>query len=275
MKTPALVAVGIGALALGSIAPSAARAATQPAVPFARPLHLGSDGLDVARLQSALIRANVRPAFRGVTTHFGVYTRYEVQRFQRSHAILASGVVGRPTKARLWPFYTPYARGVELRAAAWRAHMAALAAARARATASLHSARVQRVLAATSDARAHSWEMAYSQSWTRTSLPAFPSVPRATDCSGYAIWTLRHAFLSGSRPPMGWTGTLGVEGWRVPASTSSMHVGDLVFYGGYPHGHVAVYIGGGLVSSHGSPGIHVLRWNADSRGVGQVRRYFP
>lgn len=257
-------------LAVTGVAAPTASAYTVQTVPLVRPLHIGENGLDVARLQSALINANVRPRFRGVTTHFGVYTRYEVQRWQRERHIEASGVVGRPTKLSLWPHYTAYGRSVEVRAYAWHLHMAALA--RSRAT--LHTQRVQRVMAAVNDARAHAYEMAYSQSWTRTNLPAFPSVPRATDCSGYAIWTLRHALLSGSQPPMGWTGTLGVEGWRVPASTASMHVGDLVFYGGYPHSHVAVYIGGGLVSSHGSFGIHTLRWNADGRGVGQVRRYF-
>ena len=111
--------------------------------------------------------------------------------------------------------------------------------------------------------------MSYSQSWSRTNLPPFPQVPRATDCSGYAIWVERHA---GVWLPMGWTGTLAVEGWRVPYSLATMRVGDLVFYGwGYPYSHVSVYIGHGLVSSHGSPGIHILPVNY--RPVAAVRRY--
>jgi cell wall-associated NlpC family hydrolase len=240
-----------------------------------RPVELHSHGPDVVALQRALVKAHVRPASRKATGLFGVITRYEVRRFQRAHKIEPTGHVGQPTWRALSPSIDAYGRhllGVERTQMAARARAAAAARARAAALAKLHASFTYRVLAATSDARTHAYAMAYSQSWTRTNLPAFPSVPRATDCSGYATWVLRHAGVNpGGHTFVGWTGTLGREGWAVSASTSSMHVGDLVFYGGFPYSHVAVYIGRGLVSSHGSPGIHVEPFNY--RSVSAVRRY--
>lgn len=259
-------------IAVAGLAAPAAQAAvpTGPkTVPFVRPLALHSKGKDVARLQSALVRAHMRPSFRKSTGQFGSITRYEVRRWQRLRHIQPTGVVGRPTKWSLWSHYTPYARSVEVRAAAWHTHMIAVQKARAAALAKLHATYAFRVLEAVRRSQALSYTMAYSQSWTRTNLPAFPSVPRATDCSGYAIWVQRHA---GVGLPMGWTGTLGVEGTRVwNPSPSNMRVGDLVLYDRYPHGHVEVYIGGGKTAGHGSPGIHVHPWNY--RYVGQVRRF--
>lgn len=274
----------LGAVALSGLAVTAHAEAAQarpigvtPA-PLVRPLDVGAYGLDVYVMERALQRAHVRPASRKPSRRFGAATRYEVRRLQRAHAIDATGHVGHVTWRLLAPLVTVQGRidldGVQAHRKAEakaRARAEARKAAQARAARLAAASYAGRVLAAVKDAELHSWEMAYSQSWSRADLPAFPAVPLATDCSGWAIWVQRHA---GIDLPMGWTGTLGVEGWRVASpSTSTLRVGDLVFYGPFPHSHVEVYIGGGLTAGHGSPGIHVRPWNSDYRGVGQVRRY--
>ena len=126
--------------------PSPAGAITASTVPFWRPIQLHSKGHDVYHLQVALTRAHVRPAFRKPTGQFGLITRYEVRRWQRLKHIKPTGIVGRPTKATLWPFYTPYARSLETRAAAWHKKMAALAAAKAAAAAKARASYSGRIL---------------------------------------------------------------------------------------------------------------------------------
>lgn len=103
--------------------------------------------------------------------------------------------------------------------------------------------------------------------------------PRASDCSSSTTWMLWDAtrrydcedFLNGTRWQSGYTGTQQNHGRRV---TGRKMIGDLVFYGDQGGGvaeHVAVYVGGGLVISHGGPGVHLLAW--DYRPVNEVRRY--
>lgn len=89
--------------------------------------------------------------------------------------------------------------------------------------------------------------------------------PRHADCSSTATWML----WDGMHRPYGVRDLVNQADWRA-GYTGSMYthgigvkhdenlkIGDLVFYGdqggGIPE-HVAVYIGGGLVFSHGSEG---------------------
>lgn len=117
----------------------------------------------------------------------------------------------------------------------------------------------------------------YTQSWLRMQgvkqriRP--PRVPRWEDCSSFATWCY---WVAGAKDPnglgyngMGYTGTLARNGRRV----DSPRAGDLIFYGGgWPYGHVAIYIGGGRVVSHGSSGgPYLLHWRY--RPVSAIRRY--
>lgn len=100
------------------------------------------------------------------------------------------------------------------------------------------------------------------------------------DCSALATWLHWTAvarvyrlgdFVNGAGWQAGYTGTMVQHGVRI---SRPRLVGDCVFYGGTRSvpGHVAVYIGNGLVVSHGSEaGPMLVPWAY--RPVNQVRRY--
>jgi hypothetical protein len=102
-----------------------------------------------------------------------------------------------------------------------------------------------------------------------------PAIPRYEDCSSFATWCY---WLAGAADPnglgyngQGYTGTLAAHGRR--ASTS--RPGDLVFYGGgFPYTHVAIYIGGGKVVSHGSEHGPIV-CDMHYRPVSTIRSYLP
>jgi cell wall-associated NlpC family hydrolase len=85
--------------------------------------------------------------------------------------------------------------------------------------------------------------------------------PHYADCSAFATWCLWNGLhvLYGVRDVVnhagwkgGFTGTMLNGGVRVHGRR---RVGDLILYGGGPNAeHVAVYVGGGMVISHGSEG---------------------
>lgn len=92
----------------------------------------------------------------------------------------------------------------------------------------------------------------YDQAWKG-------EFPRYADCSALATCVLYqglHHFhipdvVNGEHWRGGYTGTQTDHGRRV---NYRLHVGDLIFYGRPVVGHVAVYVGGGMVISHGSEG---------------------
>lgn len=103
--------------------------------------------------------------------------------------------------------------------------------------------------------------------------------PVWADCSSYVTWCYWDAtaqykirdFVNGQNWKAGFTGTQVRYGKRIKKPAL---VGDLVFYGGtsLTPAHVAIYVGGGKVISHGSEaGPQYLKWNY--RSVNQVRRY--
>jgi cell wall-associated NlpC family hydrolase len=110
-----------------------------------------------------------------------------------------------------------------------------------------------------------------------------PRVPSYADCSSFATWTY---FAAGAPDPNGygydpgaaWTGTLGVHGISLGSNRAAQlrraRPGDLVFYGsGLPWQHVAIYIGGGEVVSHGGES-GPLRLPIDYRpDRGDIRSY--
>jgi NlpC/P60 family len=106
--------------------------------------------------------------------------------------------------------------------------------------------------------------------------------PTTADCSSTASWMLWDAMARnyGVRDCVnnlawkaGWTGSMYKLGLNVQHEPK---IGDLVFYGtqagGVPE-HVAVYIGGGLVFSHGSEGgPYILK--KDYRGDRRMTRRY-
>lgn len=124
----------------------------------------------------------------------------------------------------------------------------------------------------------------YTQTSRRMSIvrlrlrPPFEGTDLYEDCSSAATGLY---WLTGAPDPngrgydgQGWTGTLCRHGKVV--TLTQARKGDLVFYGaGAPWAHVAVYLGGGRVWSHGSEsGPHLLE--IDYRGDrGEIRSYLP
>ena len=103
--------------------------------------------------------------------------------------------------------------------------------------------------------------------------------PYYGDCSATATHILWRALfiafkvrdiVNGTNWTAGFTGTQASHGRRVRIP----RVGDLCLYGPFPnHEHVAVYIGGGKVFSHGSEGgpyILPMRYRPD---LAEIRRY--
>lgn len=82
--------------------------------------------------------------------------------------------------------------------------------------------------------------------------------PREGDCSSTSTWWIWNGLdhfhvrdtVNGEHWQRGYTGTMLNHGQRV---TGPLQHADLVIYGtGWPGEHVAMYVGGGLVVSHGS-----------------------
>lgn len=89
--------------------------------------------------------------------------------------------------------------------------------------------------------------------------------PSVCDCSSTATWMLWDALhrpydvrdlVNGQDWKGGWTGSMYRRGKAV-VHDKNLKIGDLIFYGNQGGGipeHVAVYVGGGKVFSHGSEG---------------------
>lgn len=100
--------------------------------------------------------------------------------------------------------------------------------------------------------------------------------PKYADCSSMVTWMLWNALthalrdmtipdvVNGQHWRAGYTGTLRTHGYdiRTPGLAGHLIVGDEVHYGPGTGSHVAIYIGGGFVFSHGSEGgPYKLPWN--------------
>lgn len=137
---------------------------------------------------------------------------------------------------------------------------------------------------------AHQSEIHYSQGPNRWEGIAercthmHNTFPKHCDCSSTTSWMLWdalahsyhvHDIVNGANWAAGYTGTQYSHGKQVKHD-SNLKVGDLIFYGtqagGVPE-HVAIYVGGGMVFSHGGeagPFILRLDYRSDRR---QSRRY--
>jgi hypothetical protein len=108
--------------------------------------------------------------------------------------------------------------------------------------------------------------------------------PKHADCSSTATWMLWDAMhrpygvrdlVNGANWTAGYTGTMYTRGKAV-AHDKNLMIGDLIFYGdqggGIPE-HVAIYVGGGKVFSHGSEGGPYIL-NLDYRGDRRMSRRY-
>lgn len=105
--------------------------------------------------------------------------------------------------------------------------------------------------------------------------------PKYADCSSFVTWCLWNGLdhygvrdvVNGAAWKAGFTGTQMRHGKQVK-KRSNMLRGDLVLYGPSPNAeHVAIYIGDGLVISHGSEA-GPFKLSMDYRSdLNQVRRF--
>ena len=103
-----------------------------------------------------------------------------------------------------------------------------------------------------------------------------PNAPKYSDCSSAATWVYWTVFGRGKDflNNEGWkagnTDSMIKHGRTVPLS--QLRIGDLVFYG-HPVGHVAIFVGNGMVISHGGdPVCHCsLHYRKD---LNHARTYF-
>lgn len=196
----------------------------------------------------------------------GKSTEKQIRAFQKRQHIPVTGIYGYRTHRALSHAYTKK----------MRADLSYLAAKR------LLALRIATIGVITAHAKAFQSRMIYCEYGSLSSCgrrfvwPAYPDVPRHTDCSGYVTWVYYQSGLpdpNGNGFTGGFTGTLVAHGTPVRPN-GPLHVGDLIFNGPSASDttHVSIYIGHGLSSGHGQGGIQIHAWNY--RVVVAIRRYF-
>lgn len=247
-----------------------------PTSPFLGPYEVGQCGPGVKLMEGALRNLPKPVRTAKPSDCYGKATRAQVIVFQKRLHYKPTGVYNLVTHEQL------VKRGGYSKSAKaglvflWHlriAHLHVLLVQHERRTVQIVASHVAKVGGST---------LAYSQGPSRSYFPPWPRIPPDTDCSGMSTFILYEAGVGaavgyyGPGSSVGWTGTLRLQGQRIsyghPSSTASLEPGDLVFYGRAPTwSHVATYIGGGLVVSHGQVGVNVERY--DYRRVGEIRRY--
>jgi cell wall-associated NlpC family hydrolase len=235
--------------------------------PLRRELHRGSRGPDVRAVKRALAKAGHG---RGIVFHerFGRTAIRRLKDFQRKHGLRADGVYGKTTHAKLAQFFDAYGWSL-------------MAKAPAPATPSTQRAAIVK---AAIYAASRAYMIHYTQSGARMQgvreRIRLPRVPSYEDCSSFVTWLY---WLVGAPDPnglrfngFGFTGTQIANGRRI--SESFIRPGDLVFYGGWTRWsaptHVAIYIGGGRVVSHGSE-IGPIVSSMHYRSINRIISYLP
>lgn len=234
-------------------------------VPFLGPFAQHHKGYaqcgSAVRLMEGALR-NTKPPVRKAPAQncVGTATTKQLRVFQKRHGIEPSGIYGLRTHKALAPRYTKEQIG-DLRFLADQ---------------KIRKLHYQTIGIVTAHAKVFESRMIYCNAGSLASCgqrgvwPAWPDVPHHTDCSGYVSWVY---FQSGLPNPngsgVGTTKTLIYHGSPIPHN-GPLHVGDLVFYGS--NSHVAIYIGHGLVSSHGQNFINIHPYNY--RSIYAIRRYF-
>lgn len=224
-------------------------------IPLARHLSVGMKGKDVTAVQLALRSAKVRN--NKPTGKYRAPTKHQVGEFKRHHGVHELGY-GPGTHKHLWPYFGPVARELYAQAAKNIGK----------------SQVVHDVVAAGMLGYDERDVVHYTQDGRRMEdFAPPPNVPNWTDCSGMCTWE----YKSGRAPDpngfhyngYGFTGTMLENGTVI----STPVVGCLAFYG-HPVSHVALYIGGGRVISHGSeagPLLLDVHYRSD---FNHYRRYF-
>lgn len=231
-------------------------------VPLRRTMKKGMRGKDVLALQRAMAVAGFRKwgvRFNGL---FGDGLRTDVKQLQARFGLTRDGVYGPTTHSygrRYFDAYGAYLMGqvkVAPTAEDYRQRIV---------NAAMHGYYKRAYIHYTQS----SWRMYGVRNRIR-----IPGIPRYEDCSSFATWCYWHA----GRPDpngfgfngQGYTGTLAAHGRRP----SVLRAADLIFYGGgFPYGHVTIYIGNGRCVSHGNEyGPQLL--SAYYRTVSTSRTYF-
>ena len=225
-------------------------------IPLARHLSHGMKGRDVTAVQLALRHAGFRKD--DPTGRYGDKTKHQVGDFKKKHGIRLEDGYGVKTHAALWPSFGRRARSLYKQAAENIAQ----------------NQRVHNIIAAGMLGYNERAIIHYTQDGRRMEdFAPPPNVPNWTDCSGMCTWE----YKSGKAPDpngfgyngYGFTGTMLENGHQIATPVA----GCLAFYG-FPVSHVALYIGGGRVISHGSEAGPLLL-DVHYRGdFNQYRRYF-
>lgn len=231
-------------------------------VPFKRQIKLGTAGPDVVAVKRAMNKAAGRKIGSGHTRLFGVYAVRNLKTFQKSKGLKQDGVYGKSTHAKMAPYFDAYGRFL-------------VGQTKVVSTAELKRQKIV-------STAMHGYYNRYSIHYTQGSLRMQgvrqrlrpPAFPRYEDCSSFATWCY---WVAGATDPnglgyngFGYTGTLAQHGRKI--SFPYAKPGDLIFYGGFPHNHVTVYVGAGRCVSHGSEaGPFFLPYNY--RTVNSIRSY--
>lgn len=231
-------------------------------IPFGREIRLGNSGPDCRAVKRALARAGFGPKLlAGITPIFGKYAVLNLRHFQNANKLDVDGVYGKTTHTKLTPHFDTLAEQWYL---------------------SYESTRHKVVEAARYfvgiEPRVH-----YTQGPARMTIVRQRLVPPIAtakhvyeDCSSFDTGCY---WIGGAKDPngrgydgYGFTGTLALHGH--PVSLREAKPADLVFYGwGYPWHHVAMYIGNGLVISHGTERGPVVVPIDYRRDRGEIRAY--
>lgn len=240
-------------------------------VPFTRTLHRGMKGNDVLAIKRALAHAKYRRWGFGFNRFFRRRLAQDIRRFQHDHGLRVDGVYGPKTHAKLMHYFDAYGAYLMIKT---KKRLAALAAPTGK------SAVVYQAMIAYNNR----YKVHYTQGGSRMMIVRYRIKDLVAwfrghsylyeDCSSISTG---YYYIAGLPDPnglhyngQGYTGTLAVHGRWV----SVPEPGDLALYGwGFPYHHVAVYVGGGRVVSHGSE-IGPLLVSARYRGdLAMFRRY--
>lgn len=236
--------------------------------PQQRTIKRGMKGRDVIATKHALKVAGFKTALNLTSGRAGGAWQENLKRFQRKHGLKADGQYGPATHKALKPYMAKVPYAVWL----WNHYtLPKQPTASRRATivnTALYGARVSGSI--------HYTQSSLRMYGVRNKIKP-PGIPRYEDCSSFSTWCY---WVAGAADPnglgyngQGYTGTLAAHGRAV--SPSQARPGDLVFYGGgFPYTHVAIYIGGGKVVSHGSERGPIVT-SMYYRRPSAVRSYLP
>ena len=211
-------------------------------VPYTREIRKGMKGKDCKAVKRALHKSGVGPKTRD-NEQFGDLATRALRNFQKHHGLKVDGIYGLATHRRLAPFFDAYG--------AWLMGQArAMTGEEAKRSVIVATA----MLGYRQRATIHYTQGSLRMEGVRRHVKP-PDVPHYEDCSSFVTWLY---WVAAAPDPngrgydgYGYTGTQILNGHQV--GLAQLEPGDLVFYGtrAVPS-HVAVYVGGGKVVSHGS-----------------------